>query len=420
MEKGTRYLLWSALGAVNTANVYRPLAHNGAASLPAFTSGWLTSEMPLQTIAWQALATGLHARKGALRSRAGKLALGLNLASWAVLVAMHREAIKAGEVLERALVDELGANYRDRVVDLLPVPPDTPLTKLELALPRRGSRRRYATARNLSYGEYGRRNQLDVWRRADLDPNGKAPVLLQVHGGAWVMGSKQGQAYPLMAHMAEQGWVCVAVNYRLSPRSSWPDHIVDVKRAIGWIKEHIAEHGGDPGFVAVTGGSAGGHLSSLAGLTANDPAFQPGFEEVDTTLQAAVPFYGVYDFTNRDENGRADMLEFLESQVMKSTLADNRELWEQASPMHRVHADAPPFFFVHGDNDVLAPVEPARTIAELLRKESNNPVVYAELPRAQHAFDVFNSVRTHATVRAVEWFLAVVYSDWLRANQRVS
>ena len=127
-------------------------------------------------------------------------------------------------------------------------------------------------------------------------------MLLQVPGGAWMTGNKRGQAHPLMSHLAELGWVCVAINYRLSPRSTWPDHIVDVKRALAWTKEHIAEYGGDPDWIAITGGSAGGHLSSLAALTANDPQFQPGFEEADTRVQAAVPFYGVYDFTRSDDS----------------------------------------------------------------------------------------------------------------------
>ena len=96
-----------------------------------------------------------------------------------------------------------------------------------------------------------------------------------------------------MAHLAEQGWVCVTANYRLSPRATWPDHIVDVKRALAWTKATIAEYGGDPGFVAITGGSAGGHLSSLAVLTSHVTDFQPGFEETDTSVAAAVPLYGV-------------------------------------------------------------------------------------------------------------------------------
>ena len=81
--------------------------------------------------------------------------------------------------------------------------------------------------------------------------------------------------------------MCVSINYRLSPRSTWPDHIVDVKHAIAWVQANIAEYARDPDFIAITGGSAGGHLSSLAALTANDPTFQPGFEDVDTRVQAA-------------------------------------------------------------------------------------------------------------------------------------
>ena len=72
---------------------------------------------------------------------------------------------------------------------------------------------------------------------------------------------------------------------------------------MAWVKEHIAEYGGDPAFVAVSGGSAGGHLCALLALTAGDPAFQPGFEEADTSVDACVPFYGVMDMTGRRGGG---------------------------------------------------------------------------------------------------------------------
>ena len=74
-----------------------------------------------------------------------------------------------------------------------------------------------------------------------------------------------------------------------------PAQIIDVKQAIAWIRENIAAYGGDPDYIAITGGSAGGHLSALAALTPNDPAWQPGFEDADTSVQVAVPHYGVYD-----------------------------------------------------------------------------------------------------------------------------
>ncbi len=70
-----------------------------------------------------------------------------------------------------------------------------------------------------------------------------------------------------------------------------------------------------------------------------------------------------------------------------------------------------PFFVLHGTNDSLVPVEPARTFVEELRSASRQPVVYAELPDAQHAFEIFPSVRAHAAAHAVERFLAVVRSE---------
>ena len=97
-----------------------------------------------------------------------------------------------------------------------------------------------------------------------------------------------------------------------------------MKQALRWVRENIAEYGGDPGFVAITGGSAGGHLCALAALTANQPEFQPGFEEVDTTVQAAVPFYGAYDFTNSQGHAMgAGLVSFLERLVFKKKLAED-------------------------------------------------------------------------------------------------
>jgi acetyl esterase/lipase len=323
---------------------------------------------------------------------------------------LHRDAQDAERVLEEALVDGLGPGYRDEIAEPFhPVP--MALTRRSVLMPRVPRRRRYTTGgADLSYGDAGRRNRLDIWKRPDLPPDAGAPVLLQVHGGAWVIGQKEGQGYPLMSHLAERGWVCVAINYRLSPRATWPDHIVDVKRAIAWVRAGIAEYGGDPDFLVITGGSAGGHLSALAALTPGDPAYQPGFESVDTSVAAAVPCYGVYDFVDRDGVANRDLEDLLGRLVFKSTLAEDRASWDRASPMSRVGAHAPPFFVLHGANDTVVPVEQARAFVSRLRAVSSESVAYAELPRAQHAFEVLPSVRAHHTVLAVERFLAVVRS----------
>ncbi len=198
--------------------------------------------------------------------------------------------------------------------------------------------------RNVDYwGDGNYRHKLDILTRR-LVPAERAPVLVSIHGGAWVMGDKRQQGIPLMHELVQRGWVCVAINYRLSPRATWPAQIVDCKRAIAWVREHIAEYGGDPGFIAVTGGSAGGHLSSLVALTPNEPEWQPGFEDLDTSVDACLPFYGVYDMTGDPARSGAygpGLLELLERRVMKTRLSDNPVPFEQASPDHRVVGGRP-------------------------------------------------------------------------------
>ena len=232
--------------------------------------------------------------------------------------------------------------------------------------------------------------------------------MVYVHGGGWVIGDKREQGKPMMFELVARGWVCVAINYRLSPKAAWPDHIVDVKRALAWVKAHIAEYGGDPGFIAISGGSAGGHLCALAALTAGDPAFQPGFEEADTSVQACAPFYGVMDLTSSPEGSAIfgpGLVEMLEKTVMKVKESDHPEVFRTASPTFRVHRGAPPFFVLQGANDTLVPVEMARAFVRRLRAVSGSPVAYAELPLAQHAFDVVASLRCLATTSAVGDFL---------------
>ena len=217
-----------------------------------------------------------------------------------------------------------------------------------------------------------------------------------------------------MQHMAAKGWVCVAINYRLSPRDAFPAHVIDVKRAIAWIREHIEEYGGNPDYIAITGGSAGGHLAALAALTAGDPAYQPGFEDADTSVQAAIPHYGVYDFAGSTGLRSAERLrdEFLAPRILQKTWADSPDDFEAASPILRITADAPDFFVLHGKHDSLVPVDQARLFVDRLRATSKRTVVYAELPGAQHAFDVFPSIRSAHVVRAIDRYLHWHWNGW--------
>ena len=309
--------------------------------MPAFALGLGPSEFPLHTGLAQLAIGGLLSRSGGTRGWRGKLGIAAHVASVAGLVVVYRTARKASGVLDAALAEGLGADYRTSVREPVAPRPEVALTGRQLVAPEMGGRRRYRSARDVSYGEFGVRNQLDVWKRSDLGDDARAPVLFQVHGGAWTMGRKEGQGEPLMAHLAERGWVCVTVNYRLSPRSTWPDHIVDVKRALAWTKANIAGHGGDPSFVVITGGSAGGHLCALAALTPNLADFQPGFEDADTSVAAAVPFYGVYDFTDQHGADNAELAKFLAERVFKSTRDGDQRPLGAGLPDHPRRAARP-------------------------------------------------------------------------------
>ncbi len=372
----------SLVGGVFTLNAFVPVRRVPALFVPSFFGSWLTAELALHHIVWQAIASLLFVEFGALSSWPGIAGMAITIASWLGLLVLFHDGRRTQHVFEDALAGLPDLEGAQRL----------PFSRL--VMPFRFSRPGVQVTRDVLYREAaGKRLRLDIAMPSERGQS--RPAIMQIHGGAWIIGDKREQGWPLIGHLAANGWVCFNVNYRLSPGATWPDHLVDLKYALKWIRDHADEYGVDPGFIAVTGGSAGGHLTAMMGLTANDPEYQPGFEDADTSVQAAVPVYGVYDFTNR----LGTMLDrfctqMLEPMIIKAFFDEEPEKFHRASPMDRVHPDAPPFLIVHGDRDTLAPVEDARVFAELLEEASRAPVVYTELGGAQHAFDIFASPRT--------------------------
>lgn len=241
--------------------------------------------------------------------------------------------------------------------------------------------RRVERIANLSYGNAGKQNRLDVYRHRS-HPQG-APTLLYFHGGGYFSGNKHREGRALLHRLAGHGWVCISPTYRLRPAAGFPDHLVDAKKAIAWVRRHGSEYGADPDTLIVAGSSAGAHLASLAALTPNDPILQPGFENADTTVNAAICLYGYYGrYYGRGDDERIP-----------------------STPLAYDAGHAPPFFVAHGGCDTYVPVEGARMLVEHLRERSSEPVVYAELPGGQHAFDLFQSIRNEAVVDGIEAFL---------------
>jgi acetyl esterase/lipase len=408
----TRSLLYAAL----TANAVRPLP-GFRAGVPSFFAGWITNEMAPH---WLAVTTA-DAATHLTSKRRDPVALALAGASAVGLGYLVSLAQRDQQTAEDALAEALGAEYGEQL-DELPTPADLRPPWRSLVNPFRTFRHPRVPVRvekNIAFGEAGRRNHLDIYRPAEDVEN--APVLLQVHGGAWILGQKEEQGIPLMQHLAAKGWVCVAINYRLSPRDAWPAQAVDVKKAIHWIRQHIASYGGDPDYIAITGGSAGGHLAALTALTPNTPGWQPGFEDADTSVQLAVPHYGVYDLAGSTGTKAATQLRdlFLAGWVMKKTWRDDPEVFEDASPVLRITPEAPDFFVIHGKHDSLVPVDQARQFVARLREVSKRSVVYAELPGAQHAFDIFPSIRSAHIVRAIDRYLHWHWNQYRRERDHV-
>ncbi len=352
----------------------------------------------------------------------GYLALLVNIGAWFFYAQYYLAANETPFVFEDALCSAFGIDYQKQIYPEVQrkIPESVEIERLlkpfALDLPD------VERIKNIRYDHQDGINlRLDIYRKKgeSHSAENKKPVLLQIHGGAWTyrLGSKDEQGRPLMNHLASNGWICVSINYRLSPKATFPEHIIDCKKALVWIKEHIAEYGGDPNFIVATGGSAGGHLCSLLALSANDPHFQPGFEKADTTVQACVPFYGIYDFSNSNRlHANRGLISHVSKSVLKKPFKGNEELYYQASPIHRIHVNAPPFLVIQGDCDTLVSAPEAALFAAKLADVSRESVCYVELEGAQHAFDIFVSLRSEHCKHGVHRYLSYLHSQYLQGK----
>jgi acetyl esterase/lipase len=364
-----------------------PRPRQSSPSNLSFWIGYLLNELPFVAIWWLLAATLLAFGEGDIGSPGGWAAVGLAALTMVGLLVIVWRGLRAGRVVDRAIREGLGAGWPTAIEAGMTTRPrhHRPWARV-VFMPFLVRRRDVERVANIRYGDAGRSNLLDVYRHRSRPSGG--PVLVYLHGGGFRSGRKSREARPLIYRLASQGWVCISANYRLSPAARFPDHHVDAKKVIAWVREHGQEYGADPATVFVAGSSAGGHLAAMAALTPNDPVFQPGFERADTSVVAAICLYGYYGSLDADERF-------------------------PSSPLAYVRADAPPFFVAHGDKDTLVLVEDARRFVQRLRRISSNPVVYAELPGGQHTFDLFGSLRFEAVVDGIEAFAV-----WVRSRRQ--
>jgi acetyl esterase/lipase len=373
------YLIAVVLYSLGTVLALRPPRKPRPLAAIGFRVGVSFSELPVVVLALLGVATAQALAGGNLDAPAGWAVLGLAIVCAAGLVEVTRRALLARPRVERALADELGPDWRTSLDAATAAQLRHRPSLLRIVLtPWPVRPRSVERIANISYGDAGQRNRLDVYRHRSRPSN--APILVYFHGGGYFSGRKSREARLLLHRLADRGWVCISANYRLRPAATFPDHLIDAKKAVAWARDQGRRYGADPAALFVAGSSAGGHLAALIALTADEPGFQPGFEHADTSVAAAICLYGY--FGAYYGQGPA------------------------TSPRAYVRPEAPPFFIAQGDHDTYSPqfLTIARTFVAELRKRSNQPVVYAELPGAQHAFDVFHSIRFEAVVAGIEAF----------------
>ncbi len=383
---------WLALVALTAL---RPRRRGVLAAL-SYPVGWVAGELPTQAITVELALLGLLAWWGWPVGWIDPVVLVLAAVVVAGNLALFTASFRARRVVAVAMA----------------AAPDRPLviggpgedvygrwwrTALKLPVHPRG----LIVTKNVPYGPEPR-HRLDVWRtREDL---AGAPVIFYLHGGAWTFGDKREQGRPMLHEFAARGWIVVAANYRLAPRDPWPAQIEDVLLTLAWVKREIAAYGGDPDRVVVAGGSAGGHLAALAALAGDDATWRtPDTRDLDLSVRGCLSFYGVLEMTGDEDHWRGlglGLRRLLEHRVVQMPFTGNETLYQSLSPLHRLHAGAPPFFVVQGVTDTLVEVQVARNFVATFRARCAAPIYYVELPLTQHAFDLTASPRTSATTRA--------------------
>ncbi len=378
------YLISVLVPVPATALALAPIRRSWTLRQISWRMGFQVSEVPFLVAVWLVGWTALAGLDGDLATPGGLAGLAIAIVELAGLVLLFRRSLRARAVVTDALRAEL-TNGRQSLagLDLVDQARNRPSAR-SLLIPLAVHRRNVVRVRNLAYGSARPGQLLDLYR--SRSSTGAGPCLLYFHGGAYRTGRKSREARALIYRLASEGWLCVSANYRLPPGSRYPAPLIDVKAVIAWVREHASAYGGDPATVFLAGSSAGAHLVAIAALTANDASLQPGFESADTSVSGAISLYGFY--------GTPTWIEI--------------EPGAPSSALEQVTSSAPPLFVAHGELDSVVPVTGVRHSVEQLRTVSAAPVVYAELPGAQHTFDLYNSIRFESVIDGIEAFTAWV------------
>lgn len=246
--------------------------------------------------------------------------------------------------------------------------------------------------------------KMDVYYPTAMD--GAWPVVMYVHGGAWVKGDKsEGAGMGDQSALTADDFLYISINYRLAPEYKFPAMIEDAKCAVRYLRAHASQYNLDPQRVGALGGSAGGHLVSLLGLSDESAGWDVGeYLDQSSRVQAVVDYFGPADLTDssfdteRAENRTVEV--FGASEQSDPILA-------AASPVTYATPDDPPFFIAHGDKDDTVPLAQSQILYDKLTA-TGIPVELVIVHNAGHGFvptgGAISPTRMQISQMVVEFF----------------
>lgn len=241
---------------------------------------------------------------------------------------------------------------------------------------------------NIPYANVdGHQMLLDLYLPKNM--NAPVPVILWIHGGGWLVHSKE---YYVPVWMVDHGYAIASINYRLSYQAIFPAQLVDAKAAARWLRAHGEEYNLDIDHMGAWGNSAGGHLAALLGTTGETYEFDRGNNlSFSSQVQAVCDYYGPIDLTNMNHPEVAtDHLapDSLGSQLVGASVSEHPEIAAHANPISYLPGKVPPFLMVHGNKDDLVHYSQSVMIYEALQKAGADASLHI-VDGAGHGFEVF-------------------------------
>jgi len=246
--------------------------------------------------------------------------------------------------------------------------------------------------KDICYLEPNRAEKFDLYAPVAADANQLFPGVVIIHGGGWWGGDKaKAREQNIGTTLAGNGYVCMSINYLLSKKSeqaqqcraSWPESLYDCKRAVQFLRKNAKVYHVDPNHIGVIGGSAGGHLAAMVGLTGSEPGLEPNgpYKGISDRVQAVVALYGAFNLLKVDPNNPATKT------FLGVTKEQNPRLWEFASPVNHISSESPPFLIIHGTADKVVDYRQSVEMDARLR-EKGVPSEMLLIEGAPHTFDL--------------------------------